>query len=100
MGLKNKSAHKKALEKYFSSEIILQQAIAGLLNRMPDITGVQILQGSLELGKDLVFYIHGGFGESVLCACVVKNAKITGEAGKPGGARTVYQQAEEAFDSV
>lgn len=67
---------------------------------MPDITGVQILQGALELGKDLIFYVRGGFGEQILCACVVKNTKITGIAGDKGGARTVFQQAEQAFDST
>jgi hypothetical protein len=66
---------------------------------MPDISGVQILQGPLELGKDLVFYIRGAFGESLLCACVVKNSRISGDAGKAEGARTVYQQAQQAFDS-
>lgn len=84
----------------FSSEMLLQQAIAGLLTRMPDITGVQILQGTQELGKDLIFYIRGGFGEQILCACVVKNTKITGAVGDKGGARTVFQQAEQAFDST
>lgn len=87
----------------FSSELLLQQAIAGLLIRMSEeygISGVQILQGSQELGKDLIFYIRGGFGETLLCACVVKNTKITGDAAKLGGARTILHQAEQAFDSV
>ncbi len=87
-------------EQSFSSEANLQQAIARLLTRMPDITGVQILQGPQELGKDLVFYIRGGFGEPVLCACVVKNTKISGDATKSGGARTVFHQAEQVFDSA
>ncbi len=86
-------------EQSFSSEIILQQAIAKLLTRMPDISGVQILQGPQELGKDLIFYIKGAFGEPVLCACVVKNSRITGDASKSAGARTVFHQAEQAFDS-
>lgn len=84
----------------FSSEALLQQAIAGLLTRLPGVTGVQILQSTQELGKDIVFYINGGFGESMLCACVVKNTKITGVVGKPGGARTILFQAEQAFDSA
>ena len=90
----------KSFEKSFSTEALLQQAIAGLLTRMPDISGVQILQGTQELGKDLIFYIRGGFGESLLCACVVKNTKITGVAGSTGGARTVLIQSEQAFDSA
>jgi NACHT domain len=83
----------------FPSEALLQQAIARLLIRMPDITGVQILQGTQEIGKDIIFYIRGGFGESVLCACVVKNKKITGDAGKSEGARTILLQTQQAFDS-
>jgi hypothetical protein len=66
---------------------------------MPDITDVQILQGPLETGKDIVFNIRGGFGEQIPCACVVKNTRITGSVSKPGGARTIYFQAEQAFDS-
>lgn len=66
---------------------------------MPDVSGVQILQGTQELGKDLVFYINGGFGEHILCACVVKNSKITGEVRKSAGARTIFMQAQQAFDS-
>ena len=83
----------------FSSEALLQQAIAGLLIRMPNITGVRILQGTQELGKDLVFYTRGAFNEYVLCACVVKNKKITGDAAKSVGARTVLLQAQQAFDT-
>jgi len=84
---------------YFSSEVLLQQALAGLLVKMPDTWGVQILQGSQELGKDLVFYTRGGFGEPLLCACVVKNKRVTGEVAKSEGARTVFFQAQQAFDS-
>jgi hypothetical protein len=84
----------------FSSEALLQQALANLLIRMPEVTGVQILQGNLELGKDIIFNTPGAFGESILCACVVKNTRITGDASKPGGARTIYHQAEQAFDTA
>lgn len=96
----DRNATQASFENSFSSEALLQQAIASLLTRLPEITGVQILQGAQELGKDLIFYIKGGFGESVLCACVVKNTKITGDAGKNVGARTVFFQAEQAFDSA
>ncbi len=83
----------------FSSEALLQQAVAGLLTRMPDISGVQILHGTQEYGKDVVFYIRGGFNERVLCACVIKNAKITGDASATAGARNVFLQAQQAFDT-
>src|SRR5215216_1379518 len=85
------------LKHRFSSEKLLQQALAGLLLRMPNVTEVQILQGPLEAGKDLVFRYHGGFGESILCACVVKNKKITGTVEKRSGAQVVMFQARQAF---
>lgn len=84
----------------FTSEELLQQAIIGLLKRLPDHTGIQQLQGTQELGKDVIFYAKGGLGESVLCACVIKNKKITGNVSTSGGARTVLFQAEQALDSA
>jgi len=83
----------------FASEALLQQAIAGLLARLPEVSNVQILQSSQEFGKDIVFFIKGGFGERVLCACVVKNHKITGEVDSSKGARTILLQAQQAFDT-
>jgi hypothetical protein len=35
----------------------------------------------------------------MLCACVVKNVKITGDAGRSEGARTVFLQAQQCFDT-
>ena len=66
---------------------------------MPDVSGVQILQGTQEFGKDLIFSIRGGFGESILCACVIKKTRITGTVSSSKGARTVFLQAEQAFDT-
>ena len=83
--LRDKSKSPESFPKGFTSELLLQQAIAGLLTRMPDISGVQILQGTQELGKDLVFYITGAFGESMLCACVVKTQESRETLVKPKG---------------
>ncbi len=83
----------------FSSEHLLQQAIAGLLARMPGIRDVQILHGAQEYGKDIVFYSEGPLGEALPCACVVKNKKISGRAGDNAGARTVFEQVEQALDT-
>jgi hypothetical protein len=83
----------------FESEILLQQAIAGLLSRMPGITGVQILQGAQEYGKDIIFYSSGPLGEQLPCACVIKNVKISGAVGQDRGARTVFEQVEQAIDT-
>lgn len=83
----------------FDSEVLLQQAMAGLLTRIPNVTGVQILQGPQEYGKDIIFYIPGGVGEQILCACVVKNCKISGDAARSTGARTILHQAQQALDT-
>src|ERR1044072_7214786 len=96
----SKKAKLKSLHQpTFPTEELLQQAIAGLLVRMSGefgISEVQILQGPQELGKDLIFYIPGGFGEPLLCACVVKNIKINGDVAKGSGARTIVFHAEQA----
>lgn len=83
----------------FRSELLLQQAIAGLFSRIRDITGVQILQGAQEYGKDIIFYTSGPLGESLPCACVIKNVKISGAVGQDRGARTVFEQVEQALDT-
>jgi hypothetical protein len=83
----------------FPSEIVLQQALAKLLSKIPGHTGVQILQGPHEIGKDIIFYTPGAFGKRDLNACVVKNTKITGSASNTAGARTVFNQAQQALDS-
>jgi hypothetical protein len=70
----------------FPSESVLQQALAKLLSKISHHSGVQILQGSQELGKDIIFYTPGPFGEKDLNACVVKNTKITGNASTAVGA--------------
>ena len=74
----------------FPSEAVLQQALAKLLSKIPGHTGVQILQGSHEIGKDIIFYTPGAFGQRDLNACVVKNTKITSSASSTAGARTVF----------
>jgi hypothetical protein len=84
----------------FDNEYLLQQAIAGLLSKMPHVTGVQILQGAQEYGKDIIFYVPGGLSERILVACVVKNTKLTGKAATDSGARTVLIQAQQAFDTA
>lgn len=88
-----------AANRLFSSEKLLQEAIAGLLERMPNISKVQILQGPQEYGKDLIFTVKGGLEEEILCACVVKKTEITGDAARSSGARTVFNQAQQCLDT-
>ena len=83
----------------FDSEYLLQQAIAGLLSKMPNVSGVQILQGPQEIGKDIIFYVPGGLADRLLCACVIKNKKITGTVASSSGTRTVALQAQQVLDT-
>ena len=83
----------------FPNESVLQQALAKLFSKIPNHSGVQILQGSSEIGKDIIFYTTGAFGQKELNACVVKNTKITGNAASASGARTVFNQAQQALDT-
>lgn len=66
---------------------------------MPNISGVQIRHGPQEDGKDIVFHGPGPFGDSLPCACVVKNQRITGAVASSGGARTVLFQVQQALDT-
>src|SRR5215813_1440134 len=82
----------------FSSEGLLRRAIGELLSRIPSVTLIQETHGSQEIGKDIVFYEGGGLGEKTLCACVVKNALLTGQSGtSKTGALTILHQVEQAL---
>ncbi len=83
----------------FASEKLLSRAIVGLLWRLPGVTEVRDLHGSQEYGKDLVFYYKAPLEDETICACVIKNQKITGKAGSSKGVRTIFQQVEEALDT-
>lgn len=83
----------------FETEALFLQAIAGLLVRLPGIEGVQQLHSPQEFGKDLVFWTKGPLGERIACACVLKRDKISGDVQSPSGARTVFHQVEQAFDT-
>jgi hypothetical protein len=52
----------------FPSEAVLQQALAKLFSKIPGHSGVQILQGSQEIGKDIIFYTPGALGQKDLNA--------------------------------
>lgn len=96
------SAHKSrtmSRARRFQNEALLQQAVASLLARIPGITDVQILQGTQEYGKDVVFRTSGPLGEVLHCACVVKNNRLTGKVGTRGSLRAVFDQIEQALDT-
>ena len=81
----------------FEDEAALRGAIQDLLNRMPGLFGVQLTHGTQEFGKDLVFESSGALGEKRLCACVVKNAKISGSVDDRRGAMTVMHQVKQCL---
>ena len=57
----------------FPNELVLQQALAKPLSKIPSHSGVQILQGSHEVGKDIIFYTPAPFGQKDLNACTWPN---------------------------
>lgn len=83
----------------FKNEAELREAVLALLEKMPNVKNARHTHGAQELGKDIVFNWLGPFDRQQLVACVIKNDRITGSAESNHGARTVYSQAEEAFDS-
>jgi hypothetical protein len=83
---------------HFSSESLLREAIRALLSRIPEVSLIQITHGAQELGKDIIFYLAGGLGERMLCACVVKNSPLDGKSGGSSkGALSVLHQAEQSL---
>jgi hypothetical protein len=88
-----------AFSQSFASELDLRSSLADLFRRVPNIEDVRLLHGSQEFGKDIVFSVSGPLGERRRYACVVKNDKITGKVGSSLGARTVVEQASQAFDT-
>src|SRR5438067_390003 len=61
----------------FPDEARLREVVAELLRKMGR-TGVRIAHGANEKGKDILFHHEHGMGAPQLCACVVKNERITG----------------------
>jgi hypothetical protein len=84
----------------FDDEAALRGAIQDLLIRMPGVSGVQLTHGSQEFGKDLVFHSVGALGEKMLCACVVKNSKISGSVDDSRGAMTVMRQVKQCLNKT
>lgn len=85
--------------KRFKSEDDLRKSLLSLLSRIKDISGIENTHGTQEYGKDIIFYRPGGLGEQRLYACVIKNTKISGTVDANRGARTILQQAQQAFDT-
>lgn len=79
----------------FESEADLWDKLAELFRKMGR-ERVRVTHGVQEHGRDIVFYGPGGLG-TALYACVVKNDRITGEAGSTRSVRTIVDQAKEAF---
>ena len=82
----------------FDSEAHVRQALRTLLSKMPNVSGAEITHGTLELGKDLVFYSKDFLDQDQLHACVVKWKKIDGTTAR-SGAREVLIQAGQCLDT-
>jgi hypothetical protein len=82
----------------FQTEKMLRNNLVILLAKMGN-QEVQDTHGPQEFGKDIVFYSTDAVGNRMLNACVVKNEKISGSVDDNIGARTVFQQVEQALDT-
>jgi len=84
--------------KLFATEHDLQIALVDLFSKIPGTLRVQILQGALEHGKDIVFRRDLLPGYPILIACVVKNHPIGGSAYESRkSAATVMNQVRQAL---
>jgi hypothetical protein len=82
----------------FNSEALLREAFRALLSKIPGVRLPQITHAAQEVGKDIIFYIPGGPGEDMLCACVVKNAPLDGKSSPSSrGALAILHQVEQAL---
>ncbi len=84
----------------FATESVLHTRLETLFSRIPNVSGVKVLQGTQEYGKDLVVYERGTCGERRLIACVVKNDKISGSIGAQSGASRVLFQVRQALKNA
>jgi hypothetical protein len=94
LSVRRKPSKRAVIE--FSSEELLREAIRTLLTRLPDVKLAKVTHGHLERGKDIIFFLPGGLGPPVPCACVVKNSPVTGKIGSRNAALTVLHQVEQA----
>ena len=91
----------KRFAESFRSERELHVALHSLFCKMPDVSGVRIVHGPLEVGKDLIFYTQNGLEKKALFACVVKRQQIRGTAGtSTSSARNILIQAQQALDTA
>ena len=91
------------LEKFidlFPDEASLREVLVFLWSHVPGVTGVRQLHSGLEHGKDIVFFYQGPAGEAMLCACVVKNEKISGYIGLGKLARWRYDRRQPSAPGV
>src|SRR5689334_8394091 len=78
-------------------EVQLQKDILAPLFRAMGFKDVHINQGPNEIGKDIVMWRPGIFGERENYAVVVKAKKISGKAIGNSSAANVRFQIEQAF---
>jgi len=79
---------------FFRTEGHFQEAIAGLLNRMPGTRGVQIVHDSSELQKTIIFYSNGPLGDQLLSVCLTWNESID----RLDQAQTLVRRLRETFN--
>ena len=85
--------------KIFKNEKDFRNKLLGLFRNVPGYQGVRETHGSVERGKDIVFYCHDPLSGYRCNICVVKNTPITGNASSNRGAMAVLTQARQALET-
>ena len=88
-----------AFAESFADEDELHERLAVLFSKIENLSGVKVLQGTQEHGKDLIFYEDASLGDRRLIACVVKNTKISGSASSSSGSLTIMNQVRQAISN-
>ena len=91
-----KTQEKLQLLRKFKEKPLIDNVIIPLLEKMGS-KNITITHGSLEKGKDLLFYKENEFEEREYTGVQAKAVNIHGCAGEKGNATEILNQAQQAF---
>jgi HEAT repeat protein len=91
-----KKQEKLQLLRKFKEKPLIDNVIIPLLEKM-GFKNITVTHGSLEKGKDLLFYKENEFEEREYTGVQVKAVDIHGRAGEKGNATEILNQAQQSF---
>ncbi|MGD2091051.1 MAG: HEAT repeat domain-containing protein [Candidatus Aminicenantes bacterium] len=87
---------KLVLLQNFKEKHLIENVILPLLEKIGS-KNIMVTHGTLEKGKDLIFYKKNEFGEREYTGVQIKAADIHGRASQEGNATEILNQAQQAF---